>query len=232
MEGPDVTQSPASGPIPVVFDLDGTLIDSAPDIHAAANAVLRDQGVEPLPLDRIRNFIGGGVEVLWQKIIADRGLDPAARPQLVAAFMTRYHDATALTKLYPNVLEALGILADRGHPLGICTNKPLGPTRAILDHMGLSGIFAHVIGGDSVPEKKPAPEPLWAALKGLGDDPKAPRGIYVGDSEFDAACAAAAGVPLLLFTRGYRLTPVERLVHAATFDDYAALPALIDGATR
>lgn len=212
---------------PIVFDLDGTLIDSAPDIHAAANAVLRDNGVPLLTLDRIRSFIGGGVEVLWQKIIADRGLDPAARPQLVAAFMSRYHDATSLTQLYPNVLESLGALSDAGHRLGICTNKPLGPTTAILDHMGLSGLFDYVIGGDSVPEKKPAPEPLWAAIKGLGDDPHAPRAVYVGDSEFDAACAEAAGVPLMLFTRGYRMTPIERLTHEASFDDHAALPALI-----
>ena len=222
-----MTERSAQTACPIVFDLDGTLIDSAPDIHAAANAVLRDNGVPLLPLDRIRSFIGGGVEVLWQKIIADRDLDPAVRPQLVAAFMSRYHDATSLTRLYPNVLETLGILADAGHPLGICTNKPLGPTRAILDHMGLSGLFAHVIGGDSVPQKKPAPEPLWAAIRGLGDDPHAPRAVYVGDSEFDAACAAAAGVPLMLFTRGYRLTPVERLTHEAAFDDHAALPALI-----
>lgn len=227
MEGSDVTQ-PSDSPVPLVFDLDGTLIDSAPDIHAAANAVLRDHGIPPLTLDRTRSFIGGGVEVLWQKIIADRGLDPAARPQLVAAFMVRYHDATALTQLYPNVLETLGLLADRGHPLGICTNKPLGPTRAVLNHMGLSRLFACVIGGDSLPQKKPAPEPLWAAIAGLGDDPHAPRALFIGDSEFDAACAAAAGVPMLLFTRGYRLTPVERLVHAATFDDFGALPALID----
>lgn len=217
----------STAPIPIVFDLDGTLIDSAPDIHAAANAVLRQHDVPTLTLDRIRSFIGGGVEVLWQKIISDRGLDPTTRPQLIAAFMTRYHEATALTAVYPGVMDTLGRLSDAGHPLGICTNKPLAPTLSVLDHMGLSGLFSQIIGGDSLPEKKPAPEPLWATLEALGDSRTEPRGIYVGDSEFDAACAAAAGVPLLLFTRGYRLTPVERLVHRATFDDYAELPALI-----
>lgn len=215
-------------PCPVVFDLDGTLIDSVPDIHACVNAVLRQNDAAPLSLDRVRSFVGGGVEVLWTKVIAAAHLDPALQRDLIASFMTRYHDATQLTRIFAGVTDALGTLADRGHPLGICTNKPLGPTRAVLNHMGLSRLFACVIGGDSLPQKKPAPEPLWAAIAGLGDDPHAPRALFIGDSEFDAACAAAAGVPMLLFTRGYRLTPVERLVHAATFDDFGALPALID----
>ncbi|HRO13669.1 MAG TPA: phosphoglycolate phosphatase [Paracoccus sp. (in: a-proteobacteria)] len=213
--------------VPIVFDLDGTLIDSAPDIHAAVNAVLRDLGIVPLSLSRVRSFMGGGVDVLWQKIVADRGLDPQGSPALVAAFMTRYQRATSLTSLLPGVTEALGALADAGHPLGICTNKPMLPTLAILDHFGLRQLFAQVIGGDSLPQRKPAPEPLWAALRALGDDPAQPAGFFVGDSEYDAACAAAADVPLLLFTRGYRLTAVERLPHRLAFDDFAALPALV-----
>ena len=215
-------------PCPIVFDLDGTLIDSAPDIHAAANAVLRQQGLRQLSLDQIRSFIGGGVDVLWHKIIRAIGSDPARQRDLVAAFMVRYHDATALTRLFPGVLDALGVLADRGHPLGICTNKPMGPTRAVLDHFGIAGLFGHVTGGDSLPEKKPDPAPLRAAFAGLGADPRAPQGIYVGDSEFDAACAAAVPVPLLIFAGGYRQTPIEQLPHLARFDDFDQLPGLVD----
>ncbi|MCF3974466.1 phosphoglycolate phosphatase [Paracoccus salsus] len=215
-------------PCPVVFDLDGTLIDSAPDIHACVNAVLRHHGVAPLGLDRVRSFIGGGVDVLWTKVIAASRIDPRFRRDLIASFMTRYHQATALTRLFPGVDDVLGLLADRGHPLGICTNKPMGPTRAILDHFGIRHLFATIIGGDSVSEKKPHPAPLRAALAALGANPDAPAGLYVGDSEFDAACAAAVPVPFLIYSRGYRLTPLDQLTHRAAFDDFTDLPGLVE----
>lgn len=212
-------------PCPVIFDLDGTLIDSAPDIHACVNAVLRENGVPLLSLPRVRSFIGGGVEILWSRVIAASGIDPVHRRDLVAAFMARYHDATALTRLYPGVVEALAELVAAGHPLGICTNKPLGPTRAVLDHFGLTHLFPTVIGGDSLPVKKPDPAPLRAAFAGFG----AQTGIFVGDSEFDADTAAAMGVPFLLYTEGYRHSPVDDLVSHAHFSDFAALPGLVAG---
>lgn len=214
-------------PCPIVFDLDGTLIDSAPDIHACVNAVLRQNGISPLGLDRVRSFIGGGVDLLWTRVIAATGIDPVHRPDLVAAFMARYHDATALTRVFPGVTEALGRLADAGHPLGICTNKPLGPTRVILEHFGLASMMSAVIGGDSLPQKKPDPAPLRAALDLLGVADDTPNAIYVGDSEFDADCAAAVPVPFLIFTRGYRLRPVSELPHLASFDSFDDLPRLI-----
>lgn len=215
-------------PCPIVFDLDGTLIDSAPDIHACVNEVLGRHGTRLLTLDQVRSFIGGGVDVLWQKIIAAQELQDDRKPDYIAAFMTCYQDATQLTRLFPNVVQVLETLADRGHPLGICTNKPLAVTQAILAHFGVAQLFGCVIGGDSVPERKPHPAPLRAALQGLGADPTQPKAIYVGDSEFDAACAAAVPVPFLVYTRGYRQTPVDELPHLAAFDDFAALPGLVE----
>lgn len=215
-------------PCPVVFDLDGTLIDSAPDIHACVNAVMREFGHRPLTLDQVRRFIGGGVELLWQNIIGAHHLNPAHKRELIAAFMTRYHRATALTRLFPNVQTTLGILADRGHPMGICTNKPLEPTEAILNHFGIRHLFGVVIGGDSQPEKKPDPAPLRNALTALGADPVTPKALYVGDSEFDAATAVAVPLPFLIFTRGYRQTPIDDLPHDAAFDDFAELPGLVE----
>lgn len=215
-------------PCPIVFDLDGTLIDSAPDIHACVNEVLGRHGTRLLTLDQVRSFIGGGVDVLWQKIIAAQELQDDRKPDYIAAFMTCYQDATQLTRLFPNVVQVLETLADRGHPLGICTNKPLAVTQAILAHFGVAQLFGCVIGGDSVPERKPHPAPLRAALQGLGADSTQPKAIYVGDSEFDAACAAAVPVPFLVYTRGYRQTPVDELPHLAAFDDFAALPGLVE----
>lgn len=217
-------------PCPIVFDLDGTLIDSAPDIHACVNAVLREFHVSPLTLDQVRSFIGGGVEVLWRKVIRATNTDPERMRDMLSAFMTRYHTATALTRLFPNVRETLEILTDRGHPLGICTNKPLQPTEAILGHFDIRNLFGEIIGGDSLPEKKPDPAPLRAALTGLGTHPENPQAIYVGDSEFDAHCAAAVPVPFMIFSRGYRQTPITELPHTAEFDDFTALPALIESA--
>ncbi|WP_231559056.1 HAD hydrolase-like protein [Paracoccus sp. PAMC 22219] len=162
-------------PCPIVFDLDGTLIDSAPDIHACVNAVLRQYQIAPLPLARVRSFIGGGVELLWTRIIAACGIEPVHRPALIAAFMARYHDATALTRMFPGVIEAVGQLADAGHPLGICTNKPMGPTRSVLQHFGLDRLFPVVVGGDSLPQRKPDPAPLRLALQMLGVEGNAPR---------------------------------------------------------
>ncbi|ODT60041.1 MAG: phosphoglycolate phosphatase [Paracoccus sp. SCN 68-21] len=214
-----------SRPCPIVFDLDGTLIDSAPDIHACVTAVLRQHHITPLPLPRVRSFIGGGVELLWSRIIAACSIDPVHRPALIAAFMARYHDATALTRMFPSVIEALGRLADAGHPMGICTNKPMGPTLQVLDHFGLSHLFPVVVGGDTLPQKKPDPAPLRLALERLGTvDGQA---LFVGDSAFDAHCATAVPVPFLLYSGGYRLSPVAELPHDGIFDHFDALPDLV-----
>ena len=101
----------------------------------------------------MRSFIGGGVDLLWTRIIAALRIDPAYRSDLIASFMTRYHDATALTRLFPGVVEALGTLADRGHPLGICTNKAEEPAHHLLEALNLAPYFELVIGGDSLPDE-------------------------------------------------------------------------------
>ena len=215
-------------PCPVVFDLDGTLIDSAPDIHACVNAALREHHLPLLTLDQVRSFVGGGVDMLWNKIIGALGIDHTAKNELVATFMARYHHATQLTRVFPGVIDALNALADRGYSLGICTNKPEAVTNTILEHFGIQHLFGVVIGGDTLPQRKPDPAPLIAALTALGADPVRPHGLFVGDSEFDANCAAAVPVPLLLYAKGYRHTPLEDLPHRAQFAEFEALPALVE----
>lgn len=214
-------------PCPIIFDLDGTLIDSVCDIHAAANQVLANQDTSALSLTQVRSFIGGGVGVLWQKITAATGLPVVKHDDFVQEFMELYGAATKKTVVFDGVVDALETLSQRGHPLGICTNKPLEPAREVLNHVGLSGYFQHIIAGDSLPERKPDPAPLRAAFALMGADPMAPAGLYVGDSEYDATCAARVQVPFFLYTKGYRLTPVEDLPHTAAFDNWAQLPTLI-----
>lgn len=205
----------------IVFDLDGTLIDSAPDIAAAANATLAEVGAKPLPVDLARSFVGAGAVVFVERMAKARQLpDPA---QLMPRFVHHYERAVENTVIYPGVEAALAELKSHGHNLGLCTNKPTRPTQAVLAHLGWSTRFDTVFCGDSLPHRKPDPAPLLAAFDALGDGPA----IYVGDSEVDAETGARANVSFLLYSLGYRTTPVEDLVHTAAFDDWARVPGLV-----
>lgn len=207
-----------------IFDLDGTLIDSAPDIHAAGLAVLAAEGLPPVTPEQSRSFIGNGARIFVERLErATAGdSDPARTARMQRLFIQVYETAHDLTRVYPGVEAALDSLRSRGWALGICTNKPHGPTRTVLAHFGWTGLFDVVIGGDSLPVHKPDPAPLRAAIEGLGGGPV----VYVGDSEVDAATAQAAAVPFALFTGGYRRTPVAEIPHDRAFDDWAALPDL------
>jgi phosphoglycolate phosphatase len=211
-------------PARIVFDLDGTLIDSAPDIHALANRVLAGWGADPITMAQARDFIGNGAGVFVQRMRAARTIGDDQQSAMLAAFMGGYHDAVGLTVPYPGVAAALDRLVAQGHTLAVCTNKPAEPARAVLRHVGLLDLFAVVVGGDSLAVTKPDPAPLRAAFKAL------PPGVavYVGDSGVDAETARAAGVPFLLFTEGYRKEPVAALPHAAAFGRWDNLPGLVD----
>ena len=206
----------------VVFDLDGTLADTAPDIRAVANGVLAERGAEPLSLAETIRFIGNGAPAFVARMRAARDLAERDEPAMLAAFLRGYEDAHDLTRLYPGVLPALERIAASGVRMGICTNKPEAPARALLKHLGLSDVFGTVIGGDTLPVRKPDPAPLRAALAALEAD----ETLYVGDSEVDEATARAASVPFALFEHGYRKTPLDRVAPAMRFGDFVALPAL------
>ena len=209
----------------LVFDLDGTLIDSAPDIREVGSAALAVAGLSPMTLAETRACIGHGAPAFVAKALALRGIaaDPAIEARVLEVFLARYDDAVRLTAPYPGVPAALAALAAAGHRIGLCTNKPGGPTRAVLAHVGLLDAFGVLIAGDSLPQRKPHPAPLQAAVAALGGGPA----LYVGDSEVDAATAEAAALPFLLFTEGYRSAPVAELPHTRSFDSFADLPGLV-----
>jgi len=219
-------------PRAVVFDLDGTLVDSAPDIHAAANVMLAALGRAPLDLSQVTSFVGNGVAKLVERCLAATGgADEALGARAFGIFREAYHAAPAvLTRPYPGVEGALDALAGAGCALGLCTNKPEGPTRQVLEGLGLARHFGAVVGGDTLAVMKPDPAPLELCLERLGAAPA--DGLYVGDSETDAATARAAGLPFALFTRGYRKSPVESFETVLSFDDFAALAPFVVGATR
>ncbi|MFN7225448.1 MAG: phosphoglycolate phosphatase [Paracoccaceae bacterium] len=208
----------------IVFDLDGTLIDSAPDIHAAVARMLADEGQAALDLATITSFIGNGLPKLVERVIARVGMDLADHTRLTKATLDHYNAASSdLTRPYPGVLAALSALQQAGHAMAVCTNKPVAPARAILRDLGLEPFFASVIGGDSLTVTKPDPAPLHACIAALGGG----WTVYVGDSEVDAATAAAAAVPFVLFTEGYRKSAVADLPHHATFSDFQTLLAVL-----
>lgn len=209
----------------VLFDLDGTLVDSAPDIHAAANAVLTERGIAPLTLAEARGFVGHGAEIFIDRCLMARGLagDPDLKARLLTRFLELYEHAVELSAPYPGVRDALEDLAARGVRLGVCTNKPQGPARAVLGHLDLEGFFEVIVGGDSLAVRKPDPAPLRAAVSALHGR----QVVFVGDSEVDAETALRADLPFALFTEGYRKLPVDELTHAVAFAEFSALPALL-----
>ncbi len=207
----------------IIFDLDGTLVDSAPDIRAAANRMLESEERLPLDLPTVISFIGNGLPKLVERAMRARDLPMERHAELTARTLAFYDaESTARTLPYPGLTEALDSLRARGCILGVCTNKPAAPARDILARLDLAGYFEVVIGGDSLPVRKPDPAPLRAAFAALGRD-----GLYVGDSEVDAETAERAQVPFLLFTEGYRKQPVEALPHLARFGHFDDLPGLV-----
>lgn len=210
----------------VILDLDGTLVDSAADLQAAANRLMRQHGLPELGLATVTCFIGQGIPRLVERCFAHNGVTPADLAAEVARFKRYYADeGHRRTRLMPGAATALRRLAAGDFALGLCTNKDEGPTRAILGRLGVESLFHAVIGGDSGFAKKPDAAPLLACVTQCGISPS--EAAYVGDSETDEATAQAAGLPFLLYTEGYRRGPAATMRAAATFNDFATLPRLI-----
>jgi phosphoglycolate phosphatase len=212
----------------IVFDLDGTLIDSAPDIHSVAASILDDLGKAPLTLAETRNFVGEGAAVFISRMMAARelGASTADHQSLLQKFLSQYEFAVDKAVFYPGALDTLIGFHAAGRRLGLCTNKPEKPTRAVLRHMGIEALFSATIAGDMLQSRKPDPEMLLSTLEQLGDGPS----LYVGDSEIDAETARRAEIPFALFTGGYRKKPIEDLHWDWTFDSFQQLPTIAEEA--
>jgi phosphoglycolate phosphatase len=202
----------------LAFDLDGTLIDSLPQIHEALHRGLFDCNLPEVPAETVRGFVGNGLDMLLSRVLDHLGEDSARHPALTERVMHHYVTVPCDPgMLYPRVPEALTALRAAGHGLAVCTNKPFHAALSALEQTGLLPMFDLVIGGDSLPTRKPHPDMLRACAPDL----------FIGDSEVDAATAEAAATPFLLFTEGYRKSPVDSLTHRAAFDDFARLPTLV-----
>jgi phosphoglycolate phosphatase len=207
----------------LICDLDGTLADSAPSLRAAGNRLLAELGRPPVTVETYKTFVGRGQRVQVQRLLEHTGGVPGdhVAPHL-ARFRTLYVPLEATAPM-PGAPEALATLRAEGWRLAVCTQKPEGKARTLL--AGLAIPVDAVAGGDTLTEPdgreilKPDPRLFHAAADPLGDGPA----LYVGDSETDAEAAAAAGVPFLLYLKGYRKGPIAA---AAAFDDWRAFPAL------
>lgn len=210
----------------VIFDLDGTLIDSVADLAHAANAMLAKFGGAPLETSAVRTMIGDGTPKLIERVLAARALGHVNLAEARRAFLHFYAaEPVRATTVYPGVREALAQLHARALRLAVCTNKAAHLAEAILERFSLSNFFARIIGGDSLPYRKPDPRVLQALLTDFEAEPR--EALMVGDSEVDAATARAAGIPLVLMRYGYRRGALEDIPCVAALERFAVLPELI-----
>jgi phosphoglycolate phosphatase len=211
----------------IIFDLDGTLVDSARGLQDATNALLAEEGLRAVSLDEIKAMVGDGAAKLVERAIATTGGDTSRLPALVSRFLTIYEaNASCHTEVYPSVAATLERLKHRGLLLAVVTNKPYGATADILDSLGLRGFFSVVVGGDTLPERKPHPAPILAALDRLGVGPEA--ALMVGDNYHDVQAARAAGVRAFAVTYGYSHKPHAELGADRLIDVMSELLPLVE----
>ncbi|QFU15143.1 phosphoglycolate phosphatase [Microvirga thermotolerans] len=207
----------------ILFDLDGTLVDSARDLREAVNLLLAEEGLRPLSLDEVKGMVGDGVARLVERALRATGGDAARLDAQVPRFMDLYGArATRHTVPYPGVPEVLAHLQGRGLRLGVVTNKPRRATLEILNALGLAGFFGSVVAGDTLPERKPDPAPLRHALAELCAAPE--EALMVGDNHHDVQDARAAGLRAVAVTYGYSHRPHGELGADALID---AMPELV-----
>ena len=210
----------------LVFDLDGTLIDSLPDLTGALNELLHEQGRAPLSPAEVAPMVGDGVPALVARGLAARGGTAAEAAAVLPRYIEIYEArATKLTRPYPGVRETLSALRRDGYRHAVCTNKLQRATIAVLDGLGLAPLFEGVAGGDRFPVRKPDPGHLLGVIDELDGRPE--RAAMIGDSENDAAVAHAAGVPLVLMRYGYARSDPATLGALAVLDHFGELPAVL-----
>jgi phosphoglycolate phosphatase len=212
----------------VVFDLDGTLAETAPDIMRVLNVILVREGLSALPLERARELVGAGARALIERgfKVLGRPLDAETLERLFEDFLLIYaEDVASHSHLFDGVLGALDQLMAEGYLLAVCTNKPILHTRLILDHFGIAQRFAAVAGRDSFPFHKPDPRHLTLTIEAAGGDPA--RAVMIGDSRTDIATAKAAGIPTICVPFGYTDVPIETLEPDVVIQHFDALPAAV-----
>jgi phosphoglycolate phosphatase len=217
----------------IVFDLDGTLVDTAPDLIGSLNVLFAREGLAPITLNEGRGLIGGGVRQLIERGLALQGrtFTAAEIDLLFADYITHYAEHIADgSRPFPGVVAALDVLAARGSRFAVCTNKLAWLAVRLLDRLGLSPRFVAICGRDTFGIEKPNPEILRRTILAAGGD--LADSIMVGDSGTDIATARAAGVPVVAVDFGYTDVPVAELDPDRIISHFDALPAAIGAFLR
>ncbi|MGY4826371.1 phosphoglycolate phosphatase [Stutzerimonas chloritidismutans] len=216
----------------VMFDLDGTLMDSVPDLAAAVDKMLMLLGREPAGIERVRDWVGNGSRVLVRRALAGQldhdGVADELAGEALALFMQAYSGGHELTAVYPGVRECLDWLREREVKLAIITNKPAQFIEPLLEEKGLAGYFDWLVGGDTLPQQKPDPAALFWVMDKAGVAPG--ESLFVGDSRNDVRAAKAAAVPCVALTYGYNHgEPIADEQPALVLDDLRELVASAPG---
>ena len=219
--------SPTPNPTLLIFDLDGTLVNTGPQITRSWGRILTELGRVPLPQDAVERMVGDGAAKLVERGLAATGGRPTAPP--FETIVERYAATLAAEPLdagdlYPGVAKTLGHFADAGHGMAVCTNKPAAAAETALEMTGIRHFFDPVVGGGSAPALKPDPAPVRAILDHHGCRPR--QAVMIGDHENDVRAAHAADVPAILVTYGYA-KPAQDTFGAHVIDSFDALPGAI-----
>jgi len=212
----------------VVFDLDGTLVDSADDIVAALNHGMAQSGRAPMAVADAHAIISVGLERMVElALLASGGLPDSSELERLKTISREYYEHNLLvhTQPYPGAIEALMELRSSGIRLGVCTNKLHRPACRVLAELGMEEFFEVVIGRDSLAHAKPHPEPLLFVVRALDAEPA--NSVMVGDSGIDVGCARAAGVPVIVMRHGYSEVPAEALGAEVLLDDFHGMSQAI-----
>lgn len=212
----------------LLFDLDGTLIETAPDLTHALNHALRAAGRPPLPQEVVRTLIGDGARMLLSRGLMQQEVAPT--PEEIARWLPvlleHYGDHIAdESRPFAGCVETLRQFREAGIRLAVCTNKTAALTERLLGALGVRDLFDAVLGGDSLPVRKPHPGHIEGTLEALGVT--ASRAAMIGDSNNDVRAARAAGVPVVVVSFGYTATPAAELGADAVIDSYQALPGAL-----
>jgi phosphoglycolate phosphatase len=220
-------------PETIIFDLDGTLVDTAPDLTAALNAVMRGQGRPEVPLRDVRHMVGRGAIHLIERAMEATGTPatPEEMPALFDQFIAHYEANIAVgSRPFERMETVAKSLSERGHKLGICTNKPEALTLKLICELGLTELFPVILGADSRPYRKPDPRHLFDTIAALGGNPA--NAVLIGDSETDVKTARAANVPVVVVSFGYTEIPPHDLEADAVIDHFDALEQALKGLRR
>lgn len=210
----------------VMFDLDGTLVDSVPDLAAAVDRTLQQLGRQPAGIECVRDWVGNGARVLVRRALAGavehEQVAEADAEAALQLFYEAYADSHALSRVYPGVVASLDWLKQQGVELALITNKPERFVAPLLDEMGLGGYFRWIIGGDTLPQQKPDPAALLHVMQLASVEPA--QALFIGDSRNDVMAAHAAGVTCVALSYGYNHgRPIAEENPARVLDDLRQL---------